>query len=280
MNNTSNIILIDQNTIVKSRIKDILAGQDMAENSVKIYEASNRREVINILAENKNDVDLIVSEIEIDPSSSFDGVDLIKLVKSKRSSIPIVILSSVSRKDVITQCFRAGAADYILKPFKDETLKQRIVKYINLETLTESTALSFNLKSFLDGEIYKAKKGKYPFTLMLVNFETNTGENSSSRNSFYSYSDMIYQELKKSFWKGDLYIQHGFQSHLGFFPFCDQNHSKIVINKISYQLQELKETEPNIENYTAKCSFATFPTSGETAQDLLGILSVSRKKNP
>lgn len=279
MDNTSNIVLIDQNTIVKSRIKDILTSHEISENhNIKIFEAFSRRDIIRILTTTNYNIDLIISETEID-STSFDGIALIKLIKTKCSRIPVVILTSVSKREVITQYLREGAADYILKPFKDETMKARLLKYINIESLTESTVLSFNLKNFLDSEIYKAKKGKYPFTLLSVHFNSSAEDEATlPRNGFYAYSDLIYQEIKSLFWEADLYIQHGHQSHLGFFPFCNEAHTKTIINKISYQFQELKETEPNLENYRITYTFATYPANGQTSSDLLNILAQKSKR--
>ena len=279
MSNTANIVLLDQNTIVKSRIKDILSSPDVSENlDIKIFEASNRREIIRILNETNYHVDLIVSEMEIDSNNSFDGINLIKLVKTKRSSIPVVMLTSVGRRDVITQCLKEGAADYILKPFKDDYLKERLLKYINLESLTESTVINFNLKNFLDGEIYKAKKGKYPFSLLCVQFHSSSEDESTlPQNSFYAYADFIYREIKSLFWEADLYIQHGFQRHLGFFPFCDEPHTKIIINKIDEKFEDLKFTEPSIINYNITYAFATYPTNGTETQELLNVLTAKSK---
>lgn len=280
MSNTANIVLIDQNTIVKSRIRDIFASSDISENlDIKIFEASNRREVIRILNETGSNVDLIVSEMEIDTGSSFDGINLIKLVKTKRSSIPVVILTSIGRREVITQCLREGAADYILKPFKDEYLKERLLKYVNLESLTEATIINFNLKNFLDGEIYKAKKGKYPFSLLSVQFHSSAEDESElPKNCFYTYADYIYREIKSLFWEADLYIQHGFQSHLGFFPFCDESHTKLIIKKIDEKFEDLKFSEPSIINYNISHAFATYPANGKETQALLNDLTVKSKQ--
>ncbi|MEL7657151.1 MAG: response regulator [Bacillota bacterium] len=279
MSNTANIVLIDQNAIVKSRIKDIFSSPDISENlDIKIFEAANRREIIRILTETNYNIDLIVSEMEINSNDSFDGINLIKLVKTKRSSIPVVMLTSIGRKEVITRCLREGAADYILKPFKDEYLKERLMKYINLESLTESTVINFNLKNFLDGEIYKAKKGKYPFSLVFIRFHSSAeNESALPKDSFYSYADFIYREIKSLFWKADLYIQHGFQSHLGFFPFCDETHTKIIIKKIEEKFEDLKFAEPNIIKYSITHAFVTYPINGKETQELLNFLTVKSK---
>ncbi|MBV9196983.1 MAG: response regulator transcription factor, partial [Solirubrobacterales bacterium] len=42
------------------------------------------------------------------------------------SSVPIIILSSVSHEDQVVDAFRAGADDYIVKPFRPSELVARV----------------------------------------------------------------------------------------------------------------------------------------------------------
>lgn len=269
MDNLPVVVVIDQNTVVKNRIRSILANQD-----INIYEAYNRHEILNILSENNYKVDLIITDIEIDTNTSFDGISLIKLVKTKRSSIPVVVLTSISKKDVITRCLLEGAADYILKPFEDEYLKEKLLKYINIENLTELTVLKFNLNNFLASEIHKAKKGNYNFSLLMVKFNSSSEDESNApKCGFYNYAESIYKDIKTLFWESDLYIQHGFQSHLGFFPFCDQDNTKVIIQKISSRFEKFKLSEPDLNNYSITQVFATYPTDGDTSSALLQALT-------
>ena len=275
MDNLPVVVLVGHNTLVNSRFKNVFANQD-----IKIYEAYNRRELLRILSQNNNKVDLILTEIEIDTKNSFDGVNLIQLVKAKRSSIPVVVMTSVCKKEVITRCLHEGAADYILKPFKDEYIKEKLLKYIDIEKLTESTVLQFDLKNYLESEIHKAKKGSYYFSLLKVQFDSSSEEEAAISNSgFYHYAESIYTDMKPLFWESDLYIRHGYQCHLGFFPFCDQTNTKIIIQKIESRFENFKLFEPNMSDYSITYAFATYPTDGETASELLKNLSANIKDN-
>ncbi len=270
MDNLPVVVLVGHNTLVNSRLKSIFANQN-----IKIYEAYNRRELLRILYQNNN-VNLILTEIEIDTKNSFDGITLIRQVKAKQSSIPVVVLTSICKKEVITKCLREGAADYILKPFKDDYLKDKLLKYIDIEKLTESTVLHFNLKNFLESEIHKAKKGKYCFTLLKVQFDSGTEEESAIPNPcFYQYAESIYNEMKSLFWESDLYIRHGYQCHLGFFPFCDEKNMILVIDKIESRFRNYKLMEPNMKDYSIAYTFASYPADGETASELLQHLAAN-----
>lgn len=272
MDNLPVVVLVGHNTLVNSRIKNVLANQN-----IKIYEAYNRRELLRILYQNNN-VDLILTEIEIDTKNSFDGINLIRQVKAKRSGTPVVVLTSICKKEVITRCLHDGASDYILKPFKDDYLKEKLLKYLDIEKLTESTVLQFNLKNFLEGEIHKAKKGKYCFSLLKIQFNSSSDGEAAIPNPYF-YQESIYNEMKSLFWESDLYIRHGYQCHLGFFPFCDQTNRKLIIDKIESRFKNYKLKEPNTKDYSITYTFASYPADGEAASELLRNLSVNTNIN-
>lgn len=268
------VVLVDPNRVVKERIRKILADQDIA-----IYEALNRQELKGIMKENDNQINLIVTDIEIDTQRHFDGISLIQMVKKKSDTIPVVVVTSESRKEVITEYLRQGTADYILKPFEDNYLKEKLLKHINVESLTEFTVLKFSLKNYLDNEIYKAKKGAYNFTLLKISFQLKAETEEEVSNTFYRHAKTIYREIKSLFWDSDLYIQHGYHSHLGFFPFCNHENSKVISEKIIGKFEDYKLINPDIQNYEINQTFSTYPIDGESPLDLLEALEVRNKKN-
>jgi len=276
MGNMPVVILLDNNTLVKSRIRNIFKYEN-----VRIYEAYNSRELLRILNAHDNKIDLIITEIEFDNGDGFNGIDIIRLVKSRSSSIPVVVLSSIGRTEVISEALLKGASDYILKPFQDEYLKTRLLKYINFENLMESAVLQFNLKNYLESEIYKAKKQNYCFSLLKVQFDYCAEEESASPkngNGFHYYDELLFREMKSLFWESDIYVRLGKQCHLGIFPFCDQENAEILIEKIKSGFESCKSIEPRIGDYYITHSFATYPVDGETASDLLNNLSESGQK--
>lgn len=268
------VVLVDSNSVVKERIRKILIDQDIA-----IYEAFSRQDLLSIMEENNNQINLIVTDIEIDTERSFDGISLIQMVKSKSDTIPVVVVTSESRKDVITRYLREGTADYILKPFEDNYLKEKLLRHINVESLTEFTVLKFSLKNYLEHEIYKAQKGGYSFTLIKISFQLNA-QVSEANNEFYRHAKAVYREIKTLFWDSDLYIQHGYHSHLGFFPFCNHENSKIISDKIIRKYEEFKLSDPEMQNYDIFQTYSTYPIDGDTPADLLEALEARHTEPP
>ena len=72
--------------------------------------------------------DLLVADIKMPKLS---GLELIKYVRSElKSSIPIIIISSLDQDEIILEAFRLGANDFIAKPFKPAELVLRIRKIL------------------------------------------------------------------------------------------------------------------------------------------------------
>lgn len=70
--------------------------------------------------------DLLVADIKM---PKITGLELIQYVRSElKSSIPIIIISSLDQDEVVLKAFQLGANDFIAKPFKPAELVLRIRK--------------------------------------------------------------------------------------------------------------------------------------------------------
>jgi two-component system, chemotaxis family, chemotaxis protein CheY len=60
------------------------------------------------------------------------GLEALKRLKANPShkEIPVVMITSESEKSHILDAIRAGAANYLLKPFSAETLKEKIAPFL------------------------------------------------------------------------------------------------------------------------------------------------------
>lgn len=60
------------------------------------------------------------------------GIDALKLLKANpaHKGIPVVMVTSESEKSHILEAIHAGAANYILKPFSTETLKEKLAPFL------------------------------------------------------------------------------------------------------------------------------------------------------
>ena len=54
------------------------------------------------------------------------GLDFILAVRTKNTTVPILMVTTNAAKDDILQAIKAGANNYVVKPFTPDTLKGKI----------------------------------------------------------------------------------------------------------------------------------------------------------
>ena len=71
--------------------------------------------------------DLVVTDLSI---SEMSGLDLLKKIRkdSELKHIPVLMITSEDLQGNIVTAIKAGLNDYIIRPFEDQTLKQKLEK--------------------------------------------------------------------------------------------------------------------------------------------------------
>ncbi|MBM3859789.1 MAG: sigma-54-dependent Fis family transcriptional regulator [Verrucomicrobia bacterium] len=95
------------------------------------------------------DPDLVLTDIEM-PEGQPKGLELLRSVKERDRAIPVVVLTGYATKERAITALRAGAQDFIEKPFHIDELLKRVENAIlqsRAERLArENTALKINLR--------------------------------------------------------------------------------------------------------------------------------------
>ena len=88
-----------------------------------IINAENGLEALNKLHD--NDVKLIISDWNM---PEMNGIDFVKAVRAleRYNSIPILMVTSVNFKKEVYEAVKSGVNGYLVKPFKEEELLQKI----------------------------------------------------------------------------------------------------------------------------------------------------------
>lgn len=78
------------------------------------------------------------------------GMDLLKLAKSKRPDMPVIVMTAFGTVETAVEAMRLGAYHYILKPFQNEELKLLVSRALEMSGLVaEKKRLSEELSSKL-----------------------------------------------------------------------------------------------------------------------------------
>jgi DNA-binding response OmpR family regulator len=257
------IIVVDNMIYIVNRIKDLLSKYD-----IEVYGASNSTELINVLNKNKDEIDLILIDILLEKE---DGFEIIKMIQKKKLIIPIMILSDVSKKSVIAKSIQIGAIDYILKPFNDEFIVERIVKNINNsdDKYMQSNEVKLDFQNYLIGEIKKAQKGKYSISIMMLTLSRIESDSENRVNSIdIKLADLIKNRISELFWETDVFIRYASRSSIGVFPFCTKENTKIVNEKILKNFNKIREKDERFKEYKLENVFSTYPDDGDNKDEL------------
>jgi len=97
---------------------------------VRVFSKANR--IYQILKEEKPDMLILDTELE-----DMSGLELLRTIKKDKGEIsfPFIMISSVSHMELFRQAVELGASYYMLRPYYQESMYQRILKYSNPERI-------------------------------------------------------------------------------------------------------------------------------------------------
>jgi DNA-binding response OmpR family regulator len=75
----------------------------------------------------ETDYDLVILDLNL---PKLDGVSVLRHLRLKKPSLPVLILTQRTRVEDRVQCLDGGADDYIRKPFTPDQVKERILPLV------------------------------------------------------------------------------------------------------------------------------------------------------
>lgn len=115
------VLVIDDDKMVVEAIMHQLTGMGM-----EVDTATNGFEALDRV-ENKRP-DLIISDIMM---PGMNGLSLLSILKQFYfDKVPVIVISSLDKADLILSSLGLGAEDFITKPINFEKLTQTVRKYI------------------------------------------------------------------------------------------------------------------------------------------------------
>lgn len=121
------ILSVDDSAIIR---KIIRSGVELL--NYEMLEAADGAEALDILAESSGEVGLILLDWNM---PGMDGLDFLAKIKTTEAfqHIPIMMVTTESEKENIIKAIRAGAMNYLVKPFTIEELMQKILECVEEE---------------------------------------------------------------------------------------------------------------------------------------------------
>ncbi|MCL2763896.1 MAG: response regulator [Treponema sp.] len=118
------LLVVDDSSVIRMIIK---VSIDMLQ--MEAVEAQNGIEALEILSEKYNEIDLVLLDWNMPEMSGYDVLVEIKN-NALYKDIPVMMVTTEGQRSNIVAAVKAGAANYLTKPFTSEELEEKILECI------------------------------------------------------------------------------------------------------------------------------------------------------
>jgi two-component system, chemotaxis family, chemotaxis protein CheY len=117
------ILVVDDSGMIRSVLKKYLSDLGVKE----FAEAADG--VLALKAVTAHKIDLIFMDWNM---PNLSGIEALKKLKANAAtrSIPVIMVTSESEKAHILEAVKAGAANYVIKPFSPAVIKEKMAPYL------------------------------------------------------------------------------------------------------------------------------------------------------
>lgn len=114
------VLIVDDASFMRLRLSRVVteAGHD-------VIEASNGREAVEMYTEHKPDV--VMMDITM---PEMDGVQALKEIVKIDPDAKVIMCTALGQKSMVMESVKAGAKDFIVKPFQPEQVVEAIKKQV------------------------------------------------------------------------------------------------------------------------------------------------------
>ena len=117
--------LVADDNIVARKIASLCLTRE----GIEVFEAENGEQAFDIIRQAGQRMDIVITDLIM---PNMDGMQLCRKIRKDlgKQDIPIIVLTAMSDLSGILDVFKAGASDYLIKPFSKEELLARINVHI------------------------------------------------------------------------------------------------------------------------------------------------------
>jgi DNA-binding NtrC family response regulator len=129
------VLVIDDNPAVGTAL-DVLFGL----HDIRTIVATSPTQGLELLARER--IDLVVQDMNFsaDTTSGEEGIALYRAIRGEHSDLPIILLTAWTRLETAVELVKAGAGDYLGKPWDDNKLLATVENLLELSEATREVS--------------------------------------------------------------------------------------------------------------------------------------------
>jgi DNA-binding NtrC family response regulator len=121
-------ILIVEDEAKMRRLLELNLGED----GLTTLSASDAEAGLKLLRENT--VDLVVTDLKL---PGMNGLEFLHAIKRQNAGLPVVVMTAFGSVETAVEAMKAGASDYVLKPFSLSEMRMVVRKELDVHNLRE-----------------------------------------------------------------------------------------------------------------------------------------------
>jgi PleD family two-component response regulator len=267
-----NILSVDECGITGVEFASMLKELD-----INFIDVSKEKEAINVLRDNAYRIDAVLWTINSENDKCFEAVRRVKDV-SICKQIPFVIISECTNKNFIIKAIEAGAVEYIVKPYDEETIIRKMHRLLGVpydDSFNNNTynddIVSFNFSEMFSREIKAASRGGYHLTLMAASIVPEESIYDSEED-VYEIIRLVKNVIKIRLRETDTLFHYNKNGLLLILPFADKEGAKSVEERIRETFGNHSLIKQKTYGYKLITTSVTFPEDGRIRKNLMNKL--------
>lgn len=291
------ILLVDDEESLHEILSDVLT-----EVGHRVSTTASAEQALTRLAEQP--VDIVITDILM---SGMNGIDLLRAVKEKTPETQVIVITSHPSLDSALAALRAGAYDYLIKPFEDlelipavvnRALEQKRLAHENqrlIETLQKynaeleevnKTLRDLTIRDALTGlytyhyfhecllkEAARAKRHQQRFSLLLI--DVNHVKRYNDRHDYLCGDDLLreFAKIVTARLRGcDVAARYGSEEFALILPETPKFGARALAEDIRIQVSANRfagDTEDAAQTTTISVGLASFPDDGDGPEEIV-----------
>ncbi len=115
-------------TVDDSRAIRAIVAKQVKDLGFDVVEAEDGVQGLDVLGANQ--VDLVLLDVTM---PNMDGPTMLQKLRESGNQVPVIMLTSEAKRSTVAGAMRLGISDYILKPFKPEELRAKVLSVLQGE---------------------------------------------------------------------------------------------------------------------------------------------------
>ena len=277
----SRLLIIDDDEDVRLLLRDLLE-----ESEYEVQVAKCGEDALKMIR--MATYDLVVTDLRL---TGMHGLEVIKEVKAIDSGIDVIVMTGYASVNSAVESMKAGAVDYITKPFNSDQIKMVVKKNVerreyqrlaqerefykvlsSIDGLTELYNYRY-LHQYLKMELEREKRYKRQLSLVMIDIDDFKNYNDQFGHLI---GDMVLKKIATVFRNAtrgcDVLCRYGGEEFAIILPETSKEEAVIVCERIrkSVETTEMVDEQGTpVGNVRVTLGLASFPADADNKDDLI-----------